>query len=281
MKTSKILLNSILILCVLSLFSFTLNKNPKKERQVKITTEYGDIIIKLYNETPKHRDNFLKLVKENFYDSTLFHRVIKDFMIQGGDPDSKNAPAGKMLGNGGPGYTIPAEFNSKLYHKRGVLAAAREGDNANPERASSGSQFYIVWGKTFTEEQLKNFEKRINDSNKQLFTMKFINNPKNRNIRNKLDSLKLSGNTTEFQNYAMEIQKQIDKDFNKLPVFKYSAEQIKTYETIGGTPHLDGSYTVFGEVIKGLDVVEKIINQKTDKHNRPLKDIKMSIKIIK
>ncbi|RLD47805.1 MAG: peptidylprolyl isomerase, partial [Bacteroidetes bacterium] len=269
MKTSKILLNSILILVVLTLFSFTSSKK-NKERQVKITTEYGDIIIKLYNETPKHRDNFLKLAKENFYDSTLFHRVIKDFMIQGGDPDSKNAPTGKMLGNGGPGYTIPAEFNPKLYHKRGVIAAAREGDNINPERASSGSQFYIVWGKTFTDEQLKNYEKHINSSNKQLFTMKFINNPKNIDVRNKLDSLKLSGNTTEFQNYAMKIQKQIDKDFNKLPIFKYTPEQIKTYTTIGGTPHLDGAYTVFGEVIKGLDVVEKIINQPIDKNNRPL-----------
>ncbi len=280
MKTSKILLNSILILVILTLFSFTSGKK-NKEHQIKITTEYGDIIIKLYNETPKHRDNFLKLTKENFYDSTLFHRVIKDFMIQGGDPNSKNAPAGKMLGNGGPGYTIPAEFNPKLYHKRGAIAAAREGDNVNPQRASSGSQFYIVWGKTFTNEQLKNYEKHINSSNKQLFTMNFINNPKNRDIRNKLDSLKLSGNTTEFQNYAMKIQKQIDKDFNKLPVFKYTPEQIKTYTTIGGTPHLDGAYTVFGEVIKGLDVVEKIINQPTNKNNRPLKDIKMSIKIIK
>ncbi len=281
MKTSKILLNTILIFVVLTIFSFTTNKSLKKQHEVKITTDYGDIIIKLYNETPKHRDNFLKLVKQNFYDSTLFHRVIKDFMIQGGDPDSKNAPAGKLLGNGGPGYTIPAEINPKLYHKRGVIAAAREGDNVNPERASSGSQFYIVWGKTFTSQQLKNFEKQIYYTNRQLFTMNFMNNPKNKNIRDKLDSLKLSGNTKEFQNYAIKIQEQINTDFNKLPQFKFSAEQIKTYETIGGTPHLDGSYTVFGEVVKGLDVVKKIINQPTDKNNRPLKDIKMSMKIIK
>ncbi len=281
MKTSKILLNTILIFVVLTIFSFTTNKSLKKQHEVKITTDYGDIIIKLYNETPKHRDNFLKLVKQNFYDSTLFHRVIKDFMIQGGDPESKNAPAGKLLGNGGPGYTIPAEINPKLYHKRGVIAAAREGDNVNPERASSGSQFYIVWGKTFTSQQLKNFEKQIYYTNRQLFTMNFMNNPKNKNIRDKLDSLKLSGNTKEFQNYAIKIQEQINTDFNKLPQFKFSAEQIKTYETIGGTPHLDGSYTVFGEVVKGLDVVKKIINQPTDKNNRPLKDIKMSMKIIK
>lgn len=270
-----------LAILLFTIFSFTADKNPKKEKKVKISTEYGDIIIKLYNETPLHRDNFIKLVKESFYDSTLFHRVIKDFMIQGGDPDSKNAEQGKVLGNGGSGYNIKAEINPKLYHKRGIIAAAREGDNVNPKRESSGSQFYIVWGKTFDETQLLNFEKNINNSNKNLYTMNFVKDEKNKKIVHKLDSLKLSGNTKEFTEYATKIQNQINEDFDKLPKFKFTPEQIKTYETIGGTPHLDGSYTVFGEVVEGLDVVEKIINQKTDKNNRPLKDIKMSIKLIK
>jgi peptidyl-prolyl cis-trans isomerase B (cyclophilin B) len=186
--------------------------SAKRYRAI-ITTEYGKIEIELYNQTPKHTANFVKLAKKHFYDSTLFHRVIPGFMIQGGDTDSKTARAGQMLGNGDVGYRIPAEFNPSLIHKRGALAMAR--DN-NPEKASSGCQFYIVTGKKFTEEELKAVEKRNGQH--------------------------------------------------------YTSEQMKTYETIGGAPHLDGSYTVFGEVIRGMDAVDKIVNQERDKMNRPLKD---------
>lgn len=190
-----------------------------------ISTPYGDMVIELYNETPQHRDNFIKLVKDRFYDGTLFHRVIPNFMIQGGDPDSKGAAPGVQLGNGGPGYTIPAEFVDELYHKKGVLAAARLGDAVNPKKASSGSQFYLVQGQVFSEERLWSFGLR-------------------------------SGK-------------------------KYTAEQTKTYGTIGGTPHLDGAYTVFGEVVEGLEIIEMIANQKRDENNRPVKDVGMSIRIIK
>ena len=202
----------------LSLFS-------QERTTVLISTSLGDMIVELYNETPQHRDNFIKLVEERFYDGTLFHRVIPSFMIQGGDPDSKGAAPNAQLGNGGPGYTVPAEFVDELFHKKGVLAAARLGDAVNPKKESSGSQFYLVQGQVFTEEKLWSFGLRSEK--------------------------------------------------------KYTEKQIKTYGTIGGTPHLDGAYTVFGEVVKGLEVIELIANQKRDKNNRPLKDVEMAIRIIK
>lgn len=199
-------------------------KNTIKETIVEISTDYGTMKFKLYNETPLHRDNFIKLAKEGFYNGTLFHRVMKDFMIQGGDPQSRNAAPDVMLGNGGPGYTIPAEFNSKLIHKKGALAAARLGDQVNPQKASSGSQFYIVQGKPMTAAELNMMAARKN--------------------------------------------------------IKYTEEQIKTYETIGGTPFLDMDYTVFGEMISGMDVLDKIAAVATNPQSRPLQDVKMTVTVI-
>jgi len=196
----------------------------QKEQLVKISTDYGDMVIKLYNETPKHRDNFIKLAKEGFYDGTIFHRVIKDFMIQGGDPQSKNPVPGAMYGNGGPGYTIPAEFNKNLYHKKGALAAAREGDQVNPTKASSGSQFYIVQGKTYTNTELNTIGQRMGI------------------------------------------------------IFPQDHKQV--YETLGGTPFLDMNYTVFGEVIMGLDVIDKIAAVQTLPGDRPAKDVKMTVSLV-
>lgn len=194
-----------------------------KERMVLISTEFGDIKVKLYNETPQHRDNFIKLAEQGFFDGTLFHRVIREFMVQGGDPNSKNASPDQQLGNGGPGYTIPAEIVPGLYHKKGVLSAARLGDQINPKRESSGSQFYLVQGKKWTDQELSMFEQR---------------------------GLKLT------------------------------PEQKEAYKTIGGTPHLDGSYSVFGEVVEGLDVVDKIAATPTGPNDRPQKDVKMTVKVI-
>lgn len=205
----------------------TLKKKDRK-RDVLIQTNYGDIIVRLSDSTPLHRDNFLKLVKVGFYDSVLFHRVIQNFMIQGGDPNSKNAPAGQPLGSGGPGYRIPAEFRPSLFHKKGVIAAAR--DN-NPEKASSGSQFYIVQGKIYSDAGL--------DS---------------------LETFRLQG--------------------RKIP-----AEQRSVYKTQGGVPHLDQGYTVYGEVVKGQEVVDKIAAVQTSKatdRDRPLEDVKIiKAKLIK
>jgi cyclophilin family peptidyl-prolyl cis-trans isomerase len=193
-----------------------------KKKDVLLQTSMGDIIIHLSDSTPLHRDNFLKLMKVGFYDSLLFHRVIKDFMIQGGDPNSKNAPTGEQLGNGGPSYTVPAEIRTTLFHKKGVIAAARMGDNVNPQKASNGSQFYLAQGKVYTDEELD----------------------------------------------AMEA--------NRLGGRKIPAEQREIYKTIGGIPHLDQNYTVYGEVINGLDVVDKIAAVQTstgvDKY-RPLSNV--------
>ena len=197
------------------LLSVTTAVFAQKYRAI-LTTDYGKIVIELYDNTPKHEANFVKLCKKHFYDGTLFHRVIPEFMIQGGDPESKEAKAGQQLGNGDVGYRIPAEFRKKYIHQRGALAAAR--DN-NPEKASSGCQFYIVQGKKYTEEELDKISKRTGH--------------------------------------------------------QWTAAQKKIYETIGGTPFLDGSYTVFGQVIKGMDIVDKIINQKRDKFDRPLNDQKI------
>lgn len=200
-------------------------KAPQKCLLELQTTE-GNMLIHLYDETPKHRDNFVKLAESGYLEELLFHRVIKGFMIQGGDPNSKNAKAGARLGSGGPGYTIDAEFNKKFIHKKGALSAARQGDNVNPEKKSSGSQFYIVHGK------------------------------------------KSSNNTLD----KVAAQKGIH----------YTIDQKKAYETIGGSPFLDGSYTVFGEVVEGLDIIDKIAEKETDRSDRPTEDIKIiSLKVIK
>ena len=202
------------------------NAKSAAPAKVRMHTTAGVIELCLYDETPKHRDNFLKLVEEQQFDSLLFHRVIKGFMIQGGDPTSKHAPAGTLLGEGDLGYTIEAEFMpEKHFHRRGVLAAAREGDIVNPAKASSASQFYIVWGQVYTKEQLERF--------KEL--------------------------------YKLRMGKEL----------KLTAEQEEAYTTVGGTPHLDGEYTVFGEVISGLDVVERIQNVACDGNDRPLEDVRI------
>ncbi len=194
---------------------------------IKLTTDSGTIVLRLYNQTPLHRDNFIKLVKQHYFDSLLFHRVIKNFMIQGGDPESRNAKPAILLGEGGPKYTIPAEFDTCLFHKKGALAAAREGDNVNPLKASSGSQFYIVQGKKFTDAGLDSVEK-----------------------------FRLKG--------------------RKIP-----SSHREVYKTIGGAPHLDMNYTVFGEVESGLEVIDKIASAARDSNNRPLNNIRMKMRIIR
>lgn len=193
-------------------------------RKVKVITPYGTMVIKLYDQTPRHRDNFIKLARRHFYDSTLFHRVIKGFMIQGGDPDSKLTHPGDLLGNGDVGYTIPPEFQLDLFHRKGALAAARED---RPDKASSGCQFYIVQGKVLTDEQL-----------------------------DKIEQTRLGG--------------------RKIPL-----DQRQVYKTEGGVPHLDQSYTVFGQVIRGMDVIDKIAALKTDNNNRPLEDVPMKIRVVR
>lgn len=217
----KKLLTLLLSICLSSTFA----AKPKNQ-YVKIATDKGTVFIKLYNETPLHRDNFIKIAKDGVLNGTLFHRVIKEFMIQGGDPESKNALPDSQLGNGGLPYTVKAEFNDSLFHKKGVLAAAREGDSSNPEKASSSTQFYIVQGKVWNDSTL---------------------------------------NATE----------------EKRLKFKIPEWQRQVYKTIGGTPHLDRNYTVYGEVVKGLEMVDAIANEPTGTGNRPKTDIKMTVTVLK
>ncbi|PIP53637.1 MAG: peptidylprolyl isomerase [Bacteroidetes bacterium CG23_combo_of_CG06-09_8_20_14_all_32_9] len=278
MKHSYFYIFSVIILSII-FFAF-IYSSGSSERIAVINTKYGDIKIKLYNKTPLHRDNFVKLVFENFYNNLLFHRVIKDFMIQGGDPDSKNAAPGVMLGNGGPGDNIPAEILPGIYHKKGALAAAREADNINPKKESSGSQFYIVQGKVFTNQELDLIEIKKNQNLKNQILGKILISPENENLRLKLDSVKKTGKQDALMNFIKELDPLAEKELAKYGRFVFTPEQRTLYTTIGGTPHLDGDYTVFGEVIEGMNVVDSIAAVKKDKNDRPLADIKMKIKIL-
>ena len=229
---------------------------------VKITTEYGDIKIRLYDKTPKHRDNFLKLVDEKFYDGLLFHRVINHFMIQGGDPTSKNAGPDVMLGEGDVDYRIDAEFVPEYFHKKGVLAAAREGDDTNPERKSSGAQFYIVQGKVYSPEQLGATVKSINERRKMALYGRLKNQYKDEFTRlQEANDLEALDGTRECDSLFVNEE------------FVLTEAQKQAYTTVGGTPHLDGQYTVYGEVIEGLDVLDKIAAVKTNSFDRPEKDV--------
>ena len=252
------------------------SNNSTKETQVTIVTTAGSLRIKLYNGTPKHRDNFLKLVQDHFYDSTLFHRVIPEFMIQGGDPDSKKAGSDVPLGNGGPGYTIPAEIDPvNFYHKKGALAAARTDDRINPAKASSGSQFYIVEGRTFTDADLTTMEERMRNQQKQDLFGVLINKPEYLWLRTKFINYKKLQQTDSLIRLSKQIDSIIAPDLAKIAPFHFNAEQRKVYETIGGTPHLDGGYTVFGEVIEGLDIIDAIAHAKTLPGDRPETDIRI------
>lgn len=242
--------------------------------KVKIQTTLGDIIVRLYDETPLHRDNFIKLVKEGYYNGTLFHRVIKDFMIQGGDPDSKGAPAGKHLGVGGPSYTLDAEIKPGLFHKRGALAATRQGDEVNPERKSSGSQFYIVWGKVYNQSQLGQLAKQleIQEAQKIFDNLAFQQRAAIMQLRRERNQAGLQELQEKMAAEAMTQAKANG------PVL--TDEQKKVYSTIGGTPHLDNQYTVFGEVEEGLDVVEQIQQTATGRNDRPQEDVIMTMTMV-
>lgn len=238
---------------------------------VRFETTYGDFTVKLYSETPKHHDNFVKLVNEGFYNGVLFHRVIADFMIQAGDPDSKNAKSGASLGSGDMGYTIPAEFVYPTYfHKRGALSAARQGDDSNPLKASSGCQFYIVQGKTFTDRALDSIEA----SNKQKLEGKLFQEIVNTK-QDEVKKYRLERNQTKLDALRDSIIAVVKTQLEKNHTYKFTDKQRADYKTLGGAPHLDGDYTVFGEVIEGLDIVDKISKAKTGRNDRPVVDIKV------
>lgn len=263
-----------MVICLMALSGFsTINAQPGKHptTKVKMETTKGDIVVELYNQTPLHRDNFIKLVKNGTYDGTLFHRVINQFMIQGGDPSSKDAKAGAALGGGDLGYTIPAEIRGPRFcNVRGALAAAREGNDRNPQRASSSCQFYIVTGKTFTVSQLKDMEYKRNRKR-----IDFITDSLRNVYGNDKYVLNQNEDTTEILSLERKIQQEKDDILAREHAFHFTPHQLKLYSTIGGAPHLDGEYTVFGRVIEGMDVVDAIQKVGTDKRNRPLEDVKV------
>ena len=272
--------NKILLICLAFIALTACSAGPKKQTNhhmenekrtlVKLETTMGNITVALYNETPKHRDNFIKLVKEGVYDSTLFHRVIKQFMIQAGDPDSKNASDTAMLGSGDVGYTIPAEFNPKFFHKKGVLAAARQGDDVNPEKASSGCQFYIVTGRKFTEPQLLGMENKINEQREEALFDSLA-----RRHMKEIYKMRKAGDNAGLLELQDTLEAQARELADKEEKFRFTPEQIKAYSTIGGAPHLDGSYTVFGEVTEGMEVVDNIEIAKTNRADRPIENIRI------
>ena len=272
--------NKILLICLAFIALTACSAGSKKQTNhhmenekrtlVKLETTMGNITVALYNETPKHRDNFIKLVKEGVYDSTLFHRGIKQFMIQAGDPDSKNASDTAMLGSGDVGYTIPAEFNPKFFHKKGVLAAARQGDDVNPEKASSGCQFYIVTGRKFTEPQLLGMENKINEQREEALFDSLA-----RQHMKEIYKMRKVGDNAGLLELQDTLEAQARELADKEEKFRFTPEQIKAYSTIGGAPHLDGSYTVFGEVTEGMEVVDNIEIAKTNRADRPIENIRI------
>jgi len=264
-----------------------IEKESEKATKVRIKTSHGDVVIALYNETPKHKENFIKLVNESFYDNTLFHRVIKDFMIQGGDPNSKGAAAGIALGEGGPGYTIEAEIKNNFYHKKGALCAARQGDNVNPEKRSSGSQFYVVTGKPYQKEELEQMEVQQNRQKENGLMQAFIQAPENAVYMARLKEAQAMGKDASKRAEAEAAINVLSEEIKPLALagfvpFKFTEEQLKDYTKNGGTPFLDNAYTVFGEVIKGMEVINKIGTTATAPGDRPLEDVVvLSMEIIK
>lgn len=255
------------------------NVNPmedQKETVVKIETTMGDIKVKLYNETPLHRDNFIKLVKAGTYEGTLFHRVIKDFMIQAGDPDSRNAAKGRMLGSGDVGYTIPAEFvYPEYFHKKGVLSAARQGDQVNPQKESSGCQFYIVTGRVYNDSTLLSMEQSKNRNK-----LNTVFNALAQKHAKEIEKMRKENDEEGLYSLQDKLLAEAEAEAARQPDFRFTPEQVRAYTTVGGTPHLDNDYTVFGEVIEGMDVVDAIQKITTDRNDRPEEDVKIKNAVV-
>ena len=274
-----------LILFTLSLFtglSGQSSEDTTRTAIIGIKTKFGEIKIRLSNQTPLHRDNFIKLAEKGFYDSLLFHRVIPGFMIQGGDPYSKYAKPFVVLGDSDIGYTIPAEIVPTLFHKRGMLCAARDGDEVNPKRASSGCQFYITQGRgPLTDKDLLLYEYRINKKLRTHLKDSLLKTTNYKEIAYNYQHYKQNKITDSL----MMLEKMLDEKINPIylltPHYTFTPTQIETYKKVGGTPHLDGSYTVFGEVISGMEIVDTIAELATDSHDRPLENNRMQIRVIR
>jgi peptidyl-prolyl cis-trans isomerase B (cyclophilin B) len=244
---------------------------------VTIKTDQGEMVAILYDETPKHKANFIKLAKEHYFDSLLFHRVMQGFMIQGGDPDSKRAAPGQPLGTGGPGFTVDAEFNPKFYHEKGAFSAARQPDEVNPAKASSGSQFYIVQGRVTSPAEVDAL--RIDQAKLNTAFQQMMQNPASQPLIDSLNQIYMSGDMQGYQNKIYSLVPRLEKQTGIKIYKEISEEKLKAYTTVGGAPHLDGDYTVFGKVISGLDVIDKIANVQVDFRNRPVEDVRMIVTV--
>lgn len=266
-----------IIITIFATMGFQQIDTKNSEKVVAIHTDYGTMKVKLYNATPLHRDNFIKLVSQHYYDSLLFHRIIKNFMIQGGRPRFSTGKTQSNFGNGEPDYTIPTEFVDSLFHRKGVLASAREGDDVNPEMASSGSQFYIVQGRVFTFEELMILEAKRLKKYRSVEFERFMEDPKNHIPKAAYTAAMRAKNQEAITAIMAEINPKINARMIK---YRYTDEQIQAYTTIGGTPHLDDAYTVFGEIIEGLDVLDTIASVPTGEFDRPVKDVRMWIEVI-
>ena len=271
---SKFLVYLVLLACFSC--SQPAKEEEKPDPEVEIVTDLGTIVIRLYSETPLHRDNFVKLVSEQFYDSILFHRVIEKFMIQSGDPDSKRAEEGESLGSAELPYTIPAEFHPELFHKRGALGAARDG---NPARASSSTQFYIVQGRVYNDSLLNAQQGRVNN---WLAMNRVVNHPENEQLLARRDQLREENPESDsIQLISDQLSELAKKNLEKNELYEYPQTHQETYKTVGGAAHLDQNYTVFGEVISGMEVVDKIAATVTNDADRPVEDIRiLSTKIV-
>ncbi|GCC52830.1 peptidylprolyl isomerase [Chryseotalea sanaruensis] len=256
-------------------FAFLLGcaQSKKTDYVVTIKTNYGDMVAILYDETPKHKENFIKLAKEKYFDSLLFHRVIPNFMIQGGDPNSKKANAGQPIGTGSPGYTLPAEFVPSLFHEKGSLSAARQEDKQNPKRASNGSQFYIVHGQVWKESDLLIDQEKLGMGIRQL-----ISKPENKPLYDSLVQL-YQTDQNAYQACINALAPRIEKETGLKLNKPMASERLKAYTTTGGSPHLDDEYTVFGKVIKGLEVIDKIAALERNRANRPKEDVRMFVTV--
>jgi len=265
-------------LAIILLFGLTLVTScaQKSDYVITIKTNQGEMVAILYDETPKHKANFIKLAKDHYFDSLLFHRVIAGFMIQGGDPNSKKVRSGEPMGNGGPGYTVEAEFNPTFFHEKGALSAARLGDQQNPTKASSGSQFYIVQGTVIPESNVNDL--KIDQMKLNMGFQQMMQNPANKPLVDSLNQIYMAGDMQAYQRKIYGLVPRIEKEIGIKVTKDVSPEKIKAYTTVGGSPHLDGDYTVFGKVIKGLEVIDKIAAVQKD-GERPVEDIRTFVTV--
>lgn len=271
-------MNQVRKFLLLSIFFISIHQLYAQNNIVLISTNYGDMKFKLYDDTPKHRDAFLDLAFEGYYDGTLFYRVIHNFLIQGGSASSKDAPAGKIIGYGDPDKTVDDEILGHYFHKKGALCAPRQPDEKNPFKQSDISQFYIVKGNVFSAGKLDTMELTVNRPIRNSIVKRYMNDE----VRNELSRLKEEKRVKEFREIADRVKENIETNFNLASgVLKFSPEQKEAYTTIGGYPELDGNYTIFGECISGFEVIDKIASLKTDKNNRPFNDVKITVTILK